>query len=122
MAWIIDVPPIAAPCPELVEGRSLMARRRSMTGTRSRISRCLALTSQSIRADGKARLSAAATGIACTTSPSAPRRIRRKWCTGGSAARDARNEIARGVLLRIADDRRAASVRLHDRTLRHGVD
>ena len=45
MAAQIDVPPLPSP-------RSLITKRRSMIGTRSRISRCFALTSQSMRASG----------------------------------------------------------------------
>ena len=105
-----------------------------MTGTRSRISRCFALTSQSMRAAGNARRSAAATGIACTMSPSAPSRTRRSghlviWYLVISSSmswqsiapdnqltrsrdfpRESRDQIAAGMLLVVADDRRAAAV------------
>ena len=98
----------ASPRRALDEGRSLITSRRSMTGTRSRISRCFALTSQSIRAAGNARRSAAATGIACTMSPSAPSRTMRiRFIRRAMRCQ----EVARRVVLRIADDRGPPAVR-----------
>ena len=107
-----------------------------MTGTRSRMSRCFALTSQSMRADGKARRSAAATGIAWTMSPSAPRRTMRIRCTryapgsGGLTTAavtrplgaNAPDQVARRVRLRIADDRGPAPVRADDVAFGHRVE
>src|SRR5207237_3034213 len=55
----------------------------------------------------------------------APRRRARRAARSGSAAsrsRDPLQQIARRVLLRIADDRRASAVPGDDRTLRHGID
>src|SRR5438094_10472386 len=92
--------------------------RRSITGTRSRMSLCFAPTSQSIRASGNARRSAAATGIAWTMSPSAPSltmRIR-------SATRKTRDEVAGGMRLGIADDRRPSAVAGDDGALGNRVD
>src|SRR5258708_33605185 len=82
---------------------------------RSRIPRCFALTSQSILEAGKLRRIAAATGIACTISPSAPRRtIRNRFKVQGSRFKvlgsDPSEQIAGRVILGVADDRRAAAV------------
>ena len=96
------------------------------TGTRSRISRCFALTSQSIRAAGNARRSAAATGMACTMSPSAPSRTIRKRSQRVVAvigvdvvSERAIEQVARGVRFRVADDGRAAAVACDDGALGH---
>src|SRR5437870_487429 len=98
---------------------SFITSRRSMTDTRSRISRCFALTSQSIRADGNARASAAATGIACTTSPSAPRRTMRiRDGVAASGTAQPRNQIAGRMILQVADNRRPPAVTAHGRALR----
>src|SRR5262245_16695548 len=93
------------PLPLPVPWRSLTTILRLRTGTRSSISRCFALTSQSMRAEGNARRSAAATGIAWTMSPRAPKRTRRK--EDGkliAAGSDARQQLTRRMVLGIADD------------------
>src|SRR5579863_8463990 len=90
-----------------------------MTGTRSRRSPCFALTSQSMRADGNARRSAAATGMAWTMSPNALRRTRRNR---DNLLTDLLQQIARGVTFRIAHDGGPAAICLHDAALGDGVD
>src|ERR1700675_3495375 len=60
--------------------------------------------SQSMRASGKASRSAEAAGRAWITSPSEPRRTRRKRASGIAGGTQAREQIARGMLLGIADD------------------
>src|SRR6266853_5461246 len=94
-----------------------------MTGTRSRIARCRGLTSQSMRTDGIARRSAAATGIACTMSPSAPSfTIRTRFTPAVSFTQEPRDQIARRVRLGVADNRDPPAISTHDRPLGHGVD
>src|SRR5438876_4664873 len=98
-----------------------MTSRRSMIGTRSRISRCLALTSQSIRTAGRARRNAAATGMACTMSPSAPSRTIRTRFTLFPLAKTG-DEIAAGVVLPVSNNNRSTAVRLHDAALGNRLD
>src|SRR5262245_52433536 len=74
-----------------------------------------------MRDDGNERRRAAATGIACTMSPSAPRRTSRTRA-GSPAMTDAADQISRGVALGVADDRRPSAVALHDGSLGNRVD
>ena len=72
-----------------------------------------------MRASGNAARSAAAAGSAWTMSPSAPRRtiriVHRAVDVGAQ-------QVARRVILRIADDGDAAAVGADDLALGHGVD
>ena len=81
-------------------------------------------TSQSTRAAGPRRRSAASTGSACTMSPSALMRTMRmrvaKTYTAYPPRRVSRSR--RRVVLRIADDGDAAAVGAHGVALGHGVD
>ena len=79
--------------------------------SRRRASRC--------RAAGNAWRSAAAAGTAWTTSPSAPSRTMRMFMSG---PRMRARQIARRVILGIADDGDAAAVAADGLALGHGVD
>src|SRR5277367_4406951 len=66
--------------------------------------RHLGSISQSMRASGEASRRAEAAGRAWITSPSEPRRTRRMRWSGIAFLTQAREQIARGMLLGIADD------------------
>ena len=96
-----------------------------MTGTRSRISRCLALTSQSMRAGGKraAQRRRHRNGVDDVAERAeADDEERRLPALRYRAAANAREQIARRMILGIADDGGPAAVRLDDGALGHGVD
>ena len=125
---------VVAPRLQFTRGREPAPRRaigqhdrcRSEQGTRPRKSRCTAIHEPVDLGRGDARRIAATAGSVCTEiaertqtddraagSHSAPGRARRP--AGAS-------RFARGVILRIADDRDAAAVRPHDVAFGHGVD
>src|SRR5579864_488557 len=72
------------------------------SGFPSRIADHLESTSQSICARGKDWRSAATAGSVCTMSPSAPMRSMRKRPSAMGCLANARDEIARGMLLRVS--------------------
>src|SRR6185437_6268349 len=92
---------------------TLRQLRRSMdiifeaSGLPSRIDDHFESTSQSICARGKDWRSAATAGSVCTMSPSAPMRSMRKRSSAMGCLANARDEIARGMLFGISDNRDA---------------
>src|SRR5438094_764973 len=73
-----------------------------------------------MRPFGNSWRSAAATGMPWTTSPSDPRRTMRKLFNG--SAGNARQQVARRMILGVADNRRPAAVADDDVALGHGLD
>ncbi len=99
----------------------------SATGNKSSTAACRRPTIQSMRASGRARRKAAAIGTVCTMSPIALNRTRSTF-TGcgaegiGGLAGQPRQQIARRVVLGVADDGGAAAIGQHDRAFGNGLD